>query len=84
MKRSDADEFLILGSAGLWDVIPNELACQVARKYCCAGGIMEAGCESGGADAAAAVMAKLAMARGSRHNISVIVVDLKMHHACSK
>ncbi|KAH7415812.1 hypothetical protein KP509_14G062000 [Ceratopteris richardii] len=31
LERSDEDEFLILASDGLWDVIDNETACDVAR-----------------------------------------------------
>ncbi|WKA07477.1 hypothetical protein VitviT2T_025302 [Vitis vinifera] len=31
-ERTDADEFLILASDGLWDVISNEVACQVVRR----------------------------------------------------
>lgn len=32
ISRTDADEFLILASDGLWDVVSNDLACQVARR----------------------------------------------------
>lgn len=63
-----------MGSDGFWDVISNELACQVARRY------FEITCESesgGGAEAAAALLAELAMGGGSRDNISIIVVDLR-------
>ncbi|CAL1409705.1 unnamed protein product [Linum trigynum] len=88
-KRSPEDEFLILGSDGLWDVITNEDACQVVRR--CLKGRMRrrrgssqeppaAGMEligqGGRAAEAAAVLAELAMARGSKDNISVIVVEL--------
>ncbi|KAA8533628.1 hypothetical protein F0562_030938 [Nyssa sinensis] len=31
-ERTDADEFLILASDGLWDVISNEVACEVVRR----------------------------------------------------
>lgn len=78
-KRSDKDEFLILASDGLWDMISNEFACQVVRR--CLSGRMKRKSqdvlsESRAAEAAI-VLAELAMARGSRDNISVIVVDLK-------
>ncbi|KAL5568335.1 hypothetical protein UlMin_024910 [Ulmus minor] len=83
-KRSEKDEFLILGSDGLWDVVSNEVACKVVKR--CLDGKMrrlssrspeeeEVKCESRTSEAAA-VLAELAMARGSKDNISVIVVDL--------
>lgn len=94
-KRNVADEFLILASDGLWDVITNELACQIVRK--CLNGRLRRRLSQQGtsndetvgagqhdsvhdetrATEAAAVLAELAMARGSKDNISVIVVDLK-------
>jgi hypothetical protein len=67
-KRTDKDEFLVLASDGLWDVISNEVACQVVKR--CLDGRMrrnsvEIENESGAAQAAA-VLAKLAMARGCK------------------
>ncbi|XP_009771243.1 protein phosphatase 2C 51 [Nicotiana tabacum] len=41
-KRTDADEFLILASDGLWDVIPNDVACDVTRR--CLNGQMKRPC----------------------------------------
>ncbi|KAF3432851.1 hypothetical protein FNV43_RR23953 [Rhamnella rubrinervis] len=79
-KRSDEDEFLILASDGLWDVISNQVACKVVKK--CLEGKMrriiskEVVNESRTSEAAA-VLAELAMARGSKDNISVIVVELR-------
>ena len=78
-KRSNNDEFLILASDGLWDVISNEVACQIVKR-CLDGRMrrnsMEVENESRAAEAAA-VLAELAMARGSNDNITVIVVDLR-------
>lgn len=76
IMRNREDEFLILGSRGFWDVISDELACQVARRYC-----SRTNDDSGGAEAeaAAALMAKMAVAQGSQGNISVVVVDLRRH-----
>ncbi|PON96848.1 Protein phosphatase 2C [Trema orientale] len=77
-KRTDKDEFLILASDGLWDVLSNEVACKVV-KNCLDGQVRRFSKEdvSGSrASAAATALAELAMARGSRDNISVIVVDL--------
>jgi protein phosphatase 2C len=81
-KRTDKDEFLILGSDGLWDVVSNQLACKVVKKCFHSQRnrlsnnkdlLNRGGSRS---TAAAALLAELAMARGSRDNISVIVVDL--------
>ncbi|XP_062120200.1 protein phosphatase 2C 51-like [Humulus lupulus] len=78
-KRTNNDEFLILASDGLWDVVSNEAACKVVKK-CFDGEIKRLSnkevLNGSRATAAAAVLADLAMARGSRDNISVIVVDL--------
>nr|POF27084.1 putative protein phosphatase 2c 8 [Quercus suber] len=80
-KRSNNDEFLILASDGLWDVISNEVACQIVKR-CLEGRLrrksleVEVENESRAAEAAA-VLTELAMARGSKDNISVIVVELR-------
>ncbi|PHU23233.1 putative protein phosphatase 2C 8 [Capsicum chinense] len=90
-KRSDADEFIILASDGLWDVIPNDVACDVTRR--CLNGQMirrfeqqskshatddqsSEGIKGGLAHCAASFLAELAIGRGTRDNISVIVVEL--------
>lgn len=78
-KRTDKDEFLILASDGLWGVISNEVACLVVRR-CLDGKMKRASLEvdkENRAAEAAAVLAELAMARGSKDNISVIVVELR-------
>ncbi|TYK03153.1 putative protein phosphatase 2C 8 [Cucumis melo var. makuwa] len=71
-KRTDNDEFLILGSDGLWDVVSNEIACNIVRR--CFGGklkrlSLKVENDSHVAEAAA-VLAELAVARGSKDNIS--------------
>ncbi|CAI9094297.1 OLC1v1030012C1 [Oldenlandia corymbosa var. corymbosa] len=77
-KRTEVDEFLIVATDGLWDVLSNDTACEVVRR--CFNGqkyrnfIRESDIP---AEAAAVILAELAMAKGSRDNISVIVVDLK-------
>eukprot|EP00261_Vitis_vinifera_P040295 XP_019081538.1 PREDICTED: probable protein phosphatase 2C 8 [Vitis vinifera] len=86
-ERTDADEFLILASDGLWDVISNEVACQVVRRCLDgqAGRIrkIENGRSSHAIEAksrvaeAATLLVEMAMGRGSRDNISAIVVELK-------
>ncbi|KAF8412124.1 hypothetical protein HHK36_000080 [Tetracentron sinense] len=78
-KRTVSDEFLILASDGLWDVISNEVACDIVGR-CLDGRMMRRFSETvsrSSAAEAAAVLAELAIARGSKDNISVIVVELK-------
>lgn len=93
--RSDDDECLILASDGLWDVINNETACDIARKCLTTTSPEEVDAQAtaGGADVslagavpgkeqtpaslAAAVLTRLALARGSSDNTSVVVVDLR-------
>ncbi|KAG6576665.1 putative protein phosphatase 2C 8, partial [Cucurbita argyrosperma subsp. sororia] len=84
-KRTEKDEFLILGSDGLWDVISNEIACNVVRR--CFGGKMKRISLKVANDShvaeAATVLVELAVARGSKDNISVIVVDLRKTNSSS-
>ncbi|KAK7293523.1 hypothetical protein RJT34_16391 [Clitoria ternatea] len=80
-KRSSKDEFLILASDGLWDVISSEFACQIVRK--CLKGKLRRVCNGVGnhhqsrAAEAATLLAEIALAKGSRDNTSVIVVELR-------
>ncbi|CAN1189547.1 Probable protein phosphatase 2C 8 [Linum perenne] len=77
-ERSESDEFLVMASEGMWDVISSDAACAFVGKCFNGGGSMgfaddtSENCAAG----AAAFLAELAMARGSRENISVIVVKL--------
>nr|XP_043615305.1 protein phosphatase 2C 16-like [Erigeron canadensis] len=83
--RAREDECLILASDGLWDVMSNEEACEVARKRILiwhkknGGNTIER--QQNGVDpaaqAAADYLSMLALQKGSKDNISVIVVDLK-------
>lgn len=79
VDRTEQDEFLILASDGLWDVVSNEVACKIARN-CLSGRAAsrfpEAVAGRTAADAAA-LLTELAMSRGSRDNISVVVVELQ-------
>lgn len=87
IRREKKDECFILASDGLWDVMTNEEACEIARKRILlwykkhGNGGMTAPAEDGGVDpaaqSAAEYLSKLALQRGSKDNISVIVVDLK-------
>ncbi|XP_066366783.1 protein phosphatase 2C 51-like isoform X2 [Miscanthus floridulus] len=79
VDRTEQDEFLILASDGLWDVVSNEVACKIARN-CLSGRAASKFPESvTGCTAAdtAALLTELAMSRGSRDNISVVVVELQ-------
>lgn len=91
-KRDPEDECLILASDGLWDVLSNTMAGQVARE-CLAEEKSTAAGEINGSRwrsaewtdphfptrsaSAAGLLTRLALGRRSYDNISVIVVDLK-------
>ena len=85
-ERTDEDECLILASDGLWDVVSNETACNVVRM-CLRGNAPPGGDGDGdvgggrGSDKAcsdaAILLTKLALARQSADNVSVVVVDLR-------
>ncbi|KAI8540467.1 hypothetical protein RHMOL_Rhmol09G0266000 [Rhododendron molle] len=94
IKRNSADEFLILATDGLWDVVSNEFACQVVKR--CLEGRMKRKFQAFGnggkfnevvkesrAAEAAALLAELAMARGSNDNISAVVVELNHAGKCT-
>ncbi|WVZ69422.1 hypothetical protein U9M48_018210 [Paspalum notatum var. saurae] len=76
--RTDKDEFLILASDGLWDVVPNDVACRVARN--CLSGRLAAKhplkYPGTSASDAAALLVELAMSKGSEDNVSVVVAEL--------
>lgn len=82
IQRTKEDDCLILASDGLWDVVGSEMACDIARRClksqrrkCAKSGNLSA--EDTPARTAAALLTKLALSRGSKDNITVIVVDLK-------
>lgn len=85
MPRAREDECLVLASDGLWDVMTNEEACEVARKRILiwhkkngANPLTDRGRGvDPAAQAAAEFLCNIALQEGSRDNISVIVVDLK-------
>ncbi|CAA2967703.1 protein phosphatase 2C 37-like [Olea europaea var. sylvestris] len=90
-ERTADDECLILASDGLWDVVTNEVACGVARMclrsrkpsypsqspgnettVTAAGESSDKACSD-----ASILLTKLALARHSSDNVSVVVVDLR-------
>ena len=85
IPRARDDECLVLASDGLWDVMTNEEACEVARRRILLwhkknGPITNLNRGQGAdpaAHAAAEYLSMLALQKGSKDNISVIVVDLK-------
>ncbi|KAK6128044.1 hypothetical protein DH2020_038208 [Rehmannia glutinosa] len=85
VPRAREDECLVLASDGLWGVITNEEACEVARKRILfwhkkngTNPLVDRGQGvDPAAQAAAEYLCNLALQEGSKDNISVIVVDLK-------
>ncbi|CAD6238154.1 unnamed protein product [Miscanthus lutarioriparius] len=87
VPRAKDDECLILASDGLWDVMSNEEVCEVARKRILLwhkkNGTSSSSAPRVGdsadpaAQAAAECLSKLALQKGSKDNITVVVVDLK-------
>jgi hypothetical protein len=76
VRRSAEDEFLILATDGLWNCVAADEAAAVARRA-----LARAEDAALTRDAAALVvpraLTKLAMARGSTDNITVVMVDLR-------
>ncbi|KAL0371908.1 UNVERIFIED_CONTAM: putative protein phosphatase 2C 8 [Sesamum calycinum] len=83
MKRTEqSDDFLIIATNSLWNVVGDKTACEVVKRYCVNGESRrlmssDGSSTSAAASEAATALAVLAMAKGSRHNISIIVVQLK-------
>ena len=77
MTRTDEDECLILASDGLWDVMTNEEAGEVARRLLRRRrrSLMTDGVSP--AQAVANNLTEIAIGRNSSDNISIIIVDLK-------
>lgn len=84
-QRTEDDEFLILASDGLWDVLTNEEVCEAVRKRLARGHGSNASSSAKiredakypSVHAAAEYLSRLALHRNSRDNITVVVVDLR-------
>ncbi|TQD93287.1 hypothetical protein C1H46_021109 [Malus baccata] len=78
-ERTECCDFLVIASDGIWDVVSNEHACQVVRRCLDADKKRRSSEGMSGSNAAAdaaALLAQLALARGSKDNITVIVIEL--------
>ncbi|XP_020423825.1 probable protein phosphatase 2C 24 [Prunus persica] len=84
--RTAEDECLILVSDGLWDVVSNDTACGVARMCLRGKRLAAAEAETDGSSSsssdracfdASMLLTKLALARHSTDNVSVVVVARK-------
>ncbi|CBI31627.3 unnamed protein product, partial [Vitis vinifera] len=75
--RSPEDECLILASDGLWDVVSNDTACGVARMCLNAQAPPSPPSSDKACLDASMLLTKLALARDSADNVSVVVVDLR-------
>ncbi|PKA63974.1 Protein phosphatase 2C 3 [Apostasia shenzhenica] len=74
-ERAEEDKCLILATDGLWDVVTNEMACEVVTM-CLRSSRSRRGSDKACSDAAL-LLTKLALARRSADNVSVVVVDLR-------
>ncbi|KAG8069082.1 hypothetical protein GUJ93_ZPchr0005g15028 [Zizania palustris] len=91
VARAKDDECLVLASDGLWDVMSNEEVCDAARKrillwhkknaatLSTSSGQRNGDSSDPAAQAAADYLSKLALQKGSKDNITVVVIDLKAH-----
>lgn len=85
VPRAREDDCLILASDGLWDVMTNEEVCEMARKKILMwhkknGATLPTERGEGidpAAQAAAEFISNRALQKGSKDNITVIVIDLK-------
>lgn len=79
-ERRPEDECIVIASDGLWDVFSSAAAASAASARLAAA--MAAGLPpAAAARKAAGALAREALARGSRDNITVLVVDLRPHGA---
>lgn len=75
VNRHHADEILIMASDGLWDVMSNQEACNLAKK-CLLRAQQRGSSRQSAARVAATVLTRAAVDRGSRDNVTVVIVDL--------
>lgn len=74
--RTEDDDFMLLASDGLWDVMTNQDAVDLTNR--CIRRAKEKGATRNAAvRIAASVLTKAAIDRGSKDNVTVVIVDLK-------
>jgi hypothetical protein len=73
--RSDEDELLLLASDGLWDVLTNQEAVNLAQR-CLRRARQRGASRQAAARVAASVLTRAAVDQGSSDNVTVVVVDL--------
>eukprot|EP01025_Chloroclados_australasicus_P029990 TRINITY_DN299_c0_g3_i1.p1 TRINITY_DN299_c0_g3~~TRINITY_DN299_c0_g3_i1.p1 ORF type:complete len:742 (-),score=61.22 TRINITY_DN299_c0_g3_i1:1314-3461(-) len=76
LRRHADDQIIIMASDGLWDVFGNQEACNLALR-CIFRARQKGATRRAATRVAATVLAKAAIDRGSRDNVTVIVIDLK-------
>ena len=77
VHRHVGDELLVMASDGLWDVMTNKEACTLAKK-CLLRARQRGSSRQSAARVAATVLTRAAVDRGSRDNVTVVIVDLTM------
>jgi serine/threonine protein phosphatase PrpC len=80
LGRRDDDELLLMASDGLWDVLSNQEACSLAKR-CLRRARQRGASRQTAARIAATVLTRAAVDRGSRDNVTVVVVDLSRRAA---
>eukprot|EP00887_Chlorella_sp_A99_P007208 scaffold2.g7208.t1 len=75
ISRHTGDELLVMASDGLWDVMTNQEACTLAKK-CLQRARQRGSSRQSAARVAATVLTRAAVDRGSRDNVTVVIVDL--------
>ena len=73
--RSDEDELLLLASDGLWDVLTNQEAVNLAQR-CLKRARQRGASRQAAARVAASVLTRAAVDQGSSDNVTVVVIDL--------
>mmetsp|Transcript_37084 Transcript_37084/g.109357 ORF Transcript_37084/g.109357 Transcript_37084/m.109357 type:complete len:589 (-) Transcript_37084:244-2010(-) len=76
VARSHDDEFLILASDGLWDVMSNQETVDLAVR-CLARAAEKGAGRKAAVRIAASVLTKAAIDRGSKDNVTVVIIDMR-------
>ncbi|KAG1680752.1 hypothetical protein FOA52_008085 [Chlamydomonas sp. UWO 241] len=76
LTRAPEDEFLLLASDGLWDVMSNQETADLAAR-CLARAVEKGAGRKAAVRIAASVLTKAAIDRGSKDNVTVVIVDLR-------